>query len=495
MRAQINFDTLMAALSALELEAQSEILEALETFLRGPRDERSRNIVSRPSLARHLLYLGQSLGDNERDGTSRGSAPQWGAMLTRYKEMVATDKVGRLLPAITRDDLRNFCGLKHLRQGSREDLFYSALLIFTIYEDKQGSFEHPYFKDLVPQGERDLPIVAAELLGHFINETQERLDLEPSFPQIHSFPRSRDNPQVIPAFSYDAAEREKLDRFYNRFASSADLHAHLILYRPRRSKPTQLIRSFLALSAPWNDRLTGSRGVHNYVHIYRAPSDVGHEGRVGQGWALPLSQGLYLVGGQRPESVLWDPGVDDEESGAVRPPRIPFRSLDVLYFPWQALESNLPHGLMMTANKDGVPIVTRVCALPTLVAHSKHVDIGEVALEALAESLEQEWQRERDLAERAGLPAEAPTLAVYEQFGDTKLLAARIGDLCNNDPHSWEVPNGYRAKKRRGGALTHAQVEHSINQAFGVGEDVKYASPDRDFDFWRSLRFPPLSSD
>jgi hypothetical protein len=409
-------------------------------------------------------------------------------MLTQYD-------LDDLLPAITRDDLRNFCGLRHLRQGSREDRFYSALMLFLLHEDSKQAFDHPFFKDLVPQGERDLPLVAAELLAHFMNEAQERLGNEPPFPQVHSFPRNRDNPQVIPAFSYEAAEREKLDRFYNRFASPTDSHAHLVLYRPRRSKPTQLIRSFLALSAPWNDRLTGSRGVHNYVHIYRAPSDVGHEGRIGQGWALPLSQGLYLVGGQRPESVLWDPGIDDEESGAVRPPRIPFRSLDVLYFPWQSLESNLPHGLMLTANKDGLPIVTRVCALPTLISHSRDIDIGEVALETLADTLQGEWNREREIAGSSGLADDAPTLAVFEQFGDTQLLASRIGDLCNNDPRSWAIPGGYRAKKKRGGALTHAQIEHALNQAFGVGDDVKFASAEGDFDFWRSLRFPPLTSD
>ena len=380
--------------------------------------------------------------------------------------------------------MRGFCGQRHTRQGPRKERFEAGMALFVLHQDSKDAFKHRYFQYLVPKGERELPRRLAEFFAWILNAFASERGANLPFPDAAGLARKREHPEVPMSFAFVPQERERLERFQARFASPEDGFAHLIVYRPRRLVPTELIRSFMAISPTRLDRETGISKFHNITHVYRAPSLVGHEGRDGRGWAVPLTQGLYLIVGQRPGD---DTGPNQD---GARPPREPFRSLDVLYFRWEALESNLPSGLMMTSNKDGWPLISRVCAVPTSISRSSDANLGAIALRDLEVQLAADRDREKALA-AAGQDASA--LRLYDHFEDIGALAARIAKLCNNQPIDYDVTPGFEVVGE-GKELTKARVAFQLERGFGTGRDAAFASEATAFRFWDDLRFPPLMS-
>lgn len=406
-------------------------------------------------------------------------------MSPKYQEMrEACRKFARLLPIAGGDDLRGFCWQRHTRQGPRKERFEAGMALFVLHQASKDAYKHRYFQYLVPKGERELPRRLAEFFAWMLNAFASERGTKLPFPDAAGLARKREHPEVPMSFAFVPQERERLERFHARFASPEDGFAHLLLYRPRRLFPTELIRSFMAISPMRLDRETGVSKFHNVTHVYRAPSLVGHEGRDGRGWAVPLTQGLYLIVGQRPGDDA-APGQD-----GARPPREPFRSLDILYFRWEALESSLPSGLMMTSNKDGWPLISRVCAVPTSISRSSDANLGAIALRELEVQLAADRDREKALA-AAG--KDAPALRLYENFEEMGTLAARIAQLCNNHPIDYDVMPGFEIAAE-GMELTKAGVAYQLERGFGTGRDAAFVSETAPFRFWEDLRFPPLMS-
>jgi hypothetical protein len=265
-------------------------------------------------------------------------------------------------------------------------------------------------------------------------------------------------------------------------SEAGDGNAHFILYRNRRSRPSELIKSFLVLKPPPNPG-SYEQGYHPTVHFYRAPQDEGSWVKVSPGKLVPLESGIFVVGGQRPKPIPKTPSKDPE-----RPE--PYRSLEIIYFPWETFRgSSLPSGLAITVNNEAEVLVTRICARPCLLTRSDDARLGAIRIEDLETDLKNDEDKEKEIADLVGHPDPARILEIYEGFGSLKLLGEKIVERCNNhSAGAWAIAPGLM--RGDGKAMTDADFERALEDAFR-----EFVTVDgKPFQTTRHVRLPPLGS-
>ena len=484
---------LIAAIDSLPVDEQEafadEINHRFLTSVGAGSEERPADSLSFPALARHVNYY--ALGIDDRDGKRGRLLPRWQAVTDRYQGFIAAfPSMKALIPAFNEDDLRQLCSFSTRHQGSRSPHLYLAIALFLIGEKDEGNLDGmKVLKIAVPSEEtRFLERVRREL-GHLLNRTSVASGLKAPFPDLPPPHRARDYPEVQASFACDTKWIERFQSFLRLYSVPTDGSLHLILYRAREGCPTDLVKSFIALYPGRNDPTRDQRPVYRSVHRYLPPSqDWGHP-RLSLGWVIPLEQGLYILGGQK-----MDPERRGHRFGEA--PRDPFRALDVLYFSWRSLESQLLYGLCLSANNNGTPFVTRVCARPTLIDHSERLELGEVSAADLAASLTDDYEREAQYAREAEFPEElVQRFHVKPTIQRRRELARIIAHHCNNspaEPRAWDVAGPERRGRKKG--IGKNAIAASLDELIGGGADAASPIDGRPMGFWGTILMGPITN-
>jgi len=252
------------------------------------------------------------------------------------------------------------------------------------------------------------------------------------------------------------------------------------------------MKTFLTLSPP---RLHND-GANNAVfsHFYRPPNEKRPDKlKFGSGKVLPLDNGVYLVGGQKP----WAP-VNDQR---------PFASLKVITFEWLDIEQCHPWMtvVVMGNNYRGRNFVSRAVARVTPLQHHLDADLGSVKLTNLLSNLEADYERERSF-----INGEFASATDNQQWtGDNarnfqseeimENVAHYIRRNTNNNPRRssiWGVSEGFtRDSEENVEHLTKAKLESVIEDSL-VSKQNKFVNEDGEsYQIWESTRFGPLSGD
>ena len=439
------------------------------------------------ALARLAYYLALAKGEATR-GPKQKLEPQWSAVMEPYNEMCRA-LGGNLLPVMRNNDgLSSFCLFRTRRTGNHQPRFYAGLAAFAVYAKEKGLLDHPFIRMAVPIGERGLPDEIRALLSRLVDGG------ELTTPTT----TSENAPIIRIGFKYNPERIDDFVGYRDLFARARDGCAHFVVYRPSRSDPTRLMKSFLAIKPAAHDKHfpTGRADVLNFVHVYEPPKDAtGKVRRFSLGRVIPMDDGVYLVGGQRDDHDL----------------REPFKSLKVLALPWESLRRNdtVVHALIMSTNYDGRHLVSKAAVRTTPVVESESLTLGGVYLSDLRADLREDAAvefkagREPSVSEEEWLkrfPLSAPDAAKFNDVVAEQ--ARRIMERCNNVPNV-EVPSGFDPVKKKSNTftLTKARLDVALETTFGHDHDPKWirnqdGKDDHDiekFDFWTSVRFGPLT--
>ncbi|MEJ1992393.1 MAG: hypothetical protein P8X50_12025 [Maritimibacter sp.] len=251
------------------------------------------------------------------------------------------------------------------------------------------------------------------------------------------------------------------------------------------------MKSFLAISEP--SGVFQDKDAYAFSHIYVPPSPTGQK-RFSGGKVIPLQDGVYLVGGQRPYST--------DRQG------VPFSSIKVIASRWHDLDRGhkIFPALTMSTNYLGVPIVGRAAIRATPIGHSEKIDLGSVDLSDLRNDLLKDMKKEKDFVDSLSGKGEdfrslADSFLTYESESKIAQYAKEIINIVNNGPGKsdlWDAPIDFKKPVKVRGKETHQRLtkdtlRSAISEAMQIGMADEYRDADSSpFDFWKNLRFGPL---
>lgn len=480
--------------AAKDGELVRKVLEDLHISFKedGSREVISDSEVNLSALARHIHYSALSLALARKSNAKKPRAktprteeedegphlrPSWKTVQKYYSEMWKI--VGKPLALLSveemnDDHLSTLCFFKTRVVGTQKKNLYSSLAVLLLYLKEQGVLNSTFLQYSLPASERDF----VGDIGRYIEKKIEA---------ARKGVATREYPQFSITFKYDPGKLADFERFHNHFketmAVKANRCAHFICYRPRKSDPTEFIKTFLAIKPP---EASGSNSTSfNFVHVYQATDQ--DRQRIALGKMLPLHEGLYFVGGQKEHQP------DD-------PWRSPFKTLKVIAVSWRSIElldKNIA-GLVMSANDRGEHIVSRIAIRATPIAHSKEITLGVVKIKDLLQSLADDAKKEvACLAERKSPPEHYAKYGLRANSDDqfSHILPQRMeGILVNtNNDAPWGLPDGFRGAKGRS-LLTKPIIETELEGLFGSSGNPKFQdSLGTPFVYPRSLRFGVLA--
>jgi len=450
----------------------------------GQRTIRAADPVSLAALARHIHYLALAPAEQKRKKTTTHLRPSWAHVVhlyDKFRQRVGADLF--LDPAIKNQDLMRFCSFDTRRHGSGSKTFYSSLAVLLVDMVEQGTYASEFVNFALPSCEWGL---VEAVVQYLLEGDAQAHPTSPGETKTSDPEGTSKFPEFGLKFAYAPAKLNDLRAFHNSFRSeSSDLGAHFICYRPRKSDPTELMKTFLAIMPPEaHEDLTS----FNFVHIYQAPNTKTKQ-RIALGKVLPLHEGLYLVGGQKETQTPLPSGPT------------PFRTLKVISMAWRSIEvfDHLLSGLVMSANNQGEHIVSRIALKATPLDHSSKVALGAIGLHELANDLKEDMRKEiAHLDEIGAPPAEFDRFELQragaEMEAAAKRLAVSIAGKTNNDPTIWDLPEGISAKKPKQPTLTKAMVDLNLEETFGSDGRPRYTDNfGKNFEFWSSIRFGVLA--
>lgn len=458
----------------------------------------SRYVESRrPNIGRILMYYSAAQNrhghsDDESEGGARATkkggvaGPKWKALapqISDFRNHVLLQNKFDLGTPLEWYQIRLLCYGGTEKTRSRNP--YGLLGSFIIYM-------HDAFPDIVKRAHVLLPtddvLVLEQMLG-FYNWLKSRSaasagDAPEPFPDpaapsgggAHVPPMSlktHDVEQIrrhIAGFFEAPPEAQrKLNEYFSAARSGDKRYAHMICYRHQLNNPLKIIKSFLAIVPPEHNLMTSSYTFH---HVYRFDSLVPNI-RHSVGVILPMSTGLYFVGGQQ----TGDDSVPEGQKGRV------YHTLKVIVVPWMPLERKSPivPGLVMSANNSDQHVVAKLAMRVTPLSNDADAGIGSLNMDDLQSDLNALKEKEDSLRDAlnafpaASIPAQAQSIAKF---------------INNTPPHS---VTGYTTKDRSR-RLRPEDVSDNINRAFrdAQGED-QFFNGEEAFSFWDSLRFGALS--
>jgi len=429
-------------------------------------------------LSRHLLYAAISLTDEtrrearqaRRTGAKAAAAKnlRWQHLLEPYR-LLAARAGGAFAHIPNEDSVRSYARLETRSWGVGEKRFYSCLAILVVHLHEQKLLASELFQKMCPEDEVLLPVRIRSVLDGIIDAVEGKppRSSEKTKPRLPEHVMTA--PEIWIRFPYAAHRLQLLTDFQNGAKFGKGGEAHFVIYRPMRSDPCRLIKSFLILAPPQVDHdlseaehelskdepqvLEGRpHDVFNFRHYYRPPGRPARQ-RVSIGRAVPLEQGLYLVGGQR-----------------VRANSPSFSALKVIALPWNDIEyeEQVIKGLAISTNFDGDQIASRVAMRATPIEHSNNLRVGTVHVDDVFEDLRVDAELERRLINQVGGSSSAEieetafAAMLTPPLRDDQLLhqATSISAYCNNIRESgWDVLPGFR---RGDVAMDRAQLESEL---------------------------------
>lgn len=387
----------------------------------------------------------------------------------------------RLLPTLEPGTVRDFCLLHTFSSGSETSRFYSALALFVADLAERDELRSDFFQKVLPSSEERFP---TDLANWLVGRVKDNLSgaVTPQAKQLEKKGES-DFLTISVNFSYGRHNKSELDDFISEFQiEEVDNCAHFICYRPRLSEPRELIKTFLTLKPSW--ALHGVSQSHNtnFSHFYAPPGKRNHHyHRISNGRAIPLDEGVYLIGGHKLRNR----------------DRVPFRSVEAISFEWSYLKNTQAvfPALMISANNRDTHLATRIAVRATPLHHSTKVSIGAVGIDRLVEDVRADLEAEAKLVEEEQIKGFVGRQHLSKP-DDASAISQSILDYCNNLPAKWRIDAEYVATaEETSETLTPRRMEAKLEEVFGSDEHPVFFNEDgQPFTFWESLRFGALSA-
>jgi len=391
-----------------------------------------------------------------------------------------------------------FCTHKVTGRGNDVEGFYVLAALYVWREEAAGRFDPKENRHIIPENEIFLAHNIFLFFARRLNEEAGQHHEKMPFP--HVLPARPDSDYLRVPFFY-LQQREYAERVQGLYdahktpklpdESFGDNCAHFILYRSRRSKPVDLMKSFLVIK-PLVKNAQDDRVQHYPTfHVYQAPRNLGGSAWGTPGRVLPLKSGLFIVGGQHAREL-------EPRTGRVNDAGAPFRALEMIFLPWGGFDSApIAGGIIMSVNRDGDPLVGRICVRPTLIQNALDARIGSVPVAGLAEDIAADREAEEKAAALATNIDGSNFLDIYTRFdagtggeGERTLIgmAQRIAELSNNHSgENWSLVSGML--KDGGGAMRDADIQGFFEEAVAGVMDAQ-GEP---FSIPRDLRIAPLT--
>ena len=484
-------DILSSLAEELEETKLGKILEDFNDLLRTLATKRTTHgKLDYPKLARHILYLATAIAEDKNNRRTRRSksrspeedgqeqaikGPAWMDVARAINELCVSLNGAfndKLPTALTNDNMGAFGSFRTTASGLKASNSYVAIALYIIHADESGEMERSFFKFAVPQRERDLPKILFEELRAALGSETTKDDADP-------------NHEITVNFNIKKSNTDNFARYFDQYTFTDDGRMHLVVYRPMRTKPTSLIKTFCSIS-----RHRQEAHSFGFAHFYE-PIDGSEQNRFSAGKVLPMENGLYLAGGQKPQVTE---GRTDQ----------PFHSLKTLAFRWAEINNNQPllPGLAMSTNYSGQQLISRVVARVTTIPHSDDIKLQEVPNNSLVANLKADMELELELMKDAedNKAKFHENIANFPRSTDIKALesaAAKILSLTNNRPSQssgFGVPDGCSyVSGRRKSTLTTSRLETIIEDAMSTSDQSCIKEGDEPYDFWADTRFGPLT--
>ena len=331
----------------------------------------------------------------------------------KYVEFIHELKALQILPADVGESsastLRNFAF--HKTAAPTKNLLLAVLALFVAKFEQDKNFDatkYPHIPECEINLERDIRMFLGRQLDNEADKasTERPFDLKPLW--------AGDDYRSVPfGFTLDEGRIGDWNDIFSRYQlqekDGGNGNAHFTLFRERKSSNGHLIKSFLAIG-PAKERSVGSLYFHPTFHLYQAPG--GKTRRATTGKVIPLKAGVFILGGQYPVPL-------ERRQNKRGKERVPFRSLEMLYFPWTTFENEpLINGLMLTINNKEEMMVTRVTARPTLIQHSDDATIGNIKIDKLHEHLSRAFENEAQAAGQLDEETCQRILDTFEHYED-----------------------------------------------------------------------------
>jgi hypothetical protein len=484
----VNFDELIRALDNLPPGRLQVILTETNDRIHESVQSGSRlGRLTYPKLARCLLFYALSIAEvSRKEGGSKSNynAPQWTHLAKALNEfsLALPENISRCCAKVYNDDkIAQFSTLSSRARGAHADYFYSTILLFILHLYKEGGFDTDYYKAIASDDDLHLP-----------NDVRQYLELRLDASQ--SPENLVDQHEINVRFNVLAEETKRLSEFFDHFAFGSDGMLHAMVYRPMRTDPKSLIKTFLVIKPPAATTGPASeRQGYLFSHFYTQPKR-SQIARFSGGKVVPLADGVYLIGGQRPA-----------RNSDIR---YPFQSAKIIALRWLDLDKLHPilPAVVMSTDYEGHVLVSRAAMRLTSLSHSSEAELGPVAIVDLETNIEKDLEAERDMiAKMTDDQKDDQPFRNFRQYvvADTKSsgrdIAATISEIANNAPNhdrGWDVPDGFdrRSGKKRD-RLDRSRLQTKINDALADKAGVRYSNGAREFDLFRDTRFGPLAID
>lgn len=496
-----SFEKFISEFKAVEPAKRKQVMDDAQRDLRLCISGKDRfNGLTYSVISRLYCHYAMSIADQKRldkIGASTINSPQWKDLSEEINAFV------RGLP----DELREHCYNQPLsgndvaafatfavrKKGSYKAGLPMTFVLFLCSLKDNDALKREYLRLMLNLEERQVP-------NRLLNALSSRLELPGAQGDVVK-------PTLGLSLNFEVQQDhyDEMSSFVRSFVHGEDGCGHMVVYRPMRSDPNKIIKSFIAISPP--ERARDDKHSFVFTHIYKAPK-AGGMTRIGSGKLLPLEQGLYFVGGQKPKA-------DRHSLGSNR---TPFTSMKVLAIRWvdiRAGHSVIP-GLVMSTNYTGKLISSRAAIRLSPAQKSDVLDLKPFSASELLENLEKDIEVEKKAIEHVmkGEP-EQKTAWHYEntrRFGahltsdneeechellsEIEREIAKYSNNAPNSPSDWRVPDGFvREQGRRSDTLDDTELMAAIGGSLKGTSGSTYEKEGEKFDLWTHVRFAPLQID
>lgn len=418
---------IFARLRALGLDRKEEVLGTINKTLRATAETAPKpGEVSAAAIARRIYLYSMIKSETESRKSQKAKAGgktdpdpayvvspkvlEWHEEFEKFCERMLRDRTLPETFEISSDQTsQNFAFLKV--RSPRHRFLMSAFSLYIIDFEEATSLD-VVNDPRVPRDEVQLADAIRLLFARYLDE--DAIAAKEAAPFNVRPARPEHDLRAVPFwFVQDEACVARWTRLFQRYQTRAehggDDCAHFALFRERKSKPDTLMKSFLAIR-PAQSNPNGTSYYHPSFHIYQAPNS--RTQRATPGKVLPTREGVFILGGQYEEPLA------KRVDNTLQPP-VPFRSLELIYFPWTTFDNEpLINGLMMTINNTKDMMVCRVSARPTLIQHSDDARLGGIAVAQLASHLASIKLKEEEIAAGLSSDTDEHFLDVFQTYPD-----------------------------------------------------------------------------
>lgn len=496
-----SFEKFLSEFKAIEPAKRKQVMDDAQRDLRLCVSGKDRfNGLTYSVISRLYCHYAMSISDQKRldkIGASTINSPQW-------KDL--SEEINAFVNGLP-DELREHCYTQPLsgnevaafatfavrKKGSYKAGLPMTFVLFLCNLKDSDALKREYLRLMLSLEERQVP-------NRLLNALSSRLELPGSQGDVVK-------PTLGLSLNFEVQQDhyDEMSSFVRSFVYGKDGCGHMVVYRPMRSDPNKIIKSFIALSPP--ERASDDKHSFVFTHIYKAPK-AGGMTRIGSGKMLPLEQGLYFVGGQKPN-------VDKHSLGSNRTPFISMKILAIRWVDIRAGHSVIP-GLVMSTNYTGKLISSRVAIRLSPAQQSDDLDLKPFLASEMFKNLKKDVEVEKKAIELVSKgKAEPKTAWHYEntrRFGahltsdneeECHELLSEIGEeitkFSNNAPNSpgdWRVPDGFvREQGKRSDTLDDTELMAAIGSSLKATTGATYEKEGEKFDLWSHVRFSPLQID